>query len=152
MNNYFKLILTLTTLTVLVLLSYCSSFKSKIKKEEVTAYDSLWLSFANGIIRRDIKFLVNNSLDTIQCADCNLDDNPNNEYFTSRIFLEKHIDKLMPFDSLKIKDYYIYQDDSLMHVVYNIKKSKSNIRDYDIIYNFIKIGGKYVFQGMIFTP
>lgn len=153
MSKYYKILLIPSLFTVFILISFCSSSQSENKQEKIiTAPDSLWLQFANRMKTKDIEFLVNNSLDTIQCADCNLDGNPDNEYYESKIVFENHMDKLMHINSFQNKDYYIYQDDSLMHVVYSIKNYNALEGGYNLMFNFVKKDGKYLFQGMIVTP
>lgn len=140
-------------LAIIFSVSFCSSSRSDNKQEKVlTTPDSLWLQFAYRMETKDIDFLVNNSLDTIQCADCNLDGNPDNEYYESKFVFEKHIDKIMHIDSLRNKGHYIYQDDSLMHVVYSIKNLNAFEGGYNLIFNFIKVDERYLFKGIIVTP
>lgn len=153
MSKYYKILLIPSLTAVLILISFCSPSQSGDKQEkQITAPDSIWQQFANKMKTKDIEFLVNNSLDTIQCADCNLDGNPDNEYYESKFVFETHMNKIMHIDSFRNKDYYIYQDDSLMHVVYSIKNYNALEGGYNLMFNFIKKDGKYLFQGMIVTP
>lgn len=153
MNKYHKILIAPLLFTVFISVSFCSSSQTENKEQKVlTAPDSLWLQFANSMETKNIEFLVANSLDTIQCADCNLDNNPDNEYYESKFVFENHMDKLMHLDKLSNKDHYIYQDDSLMHVVYSIKNLNAFEGGYNLIFNFVKVDDKYLFKGMIVTP
>lgn len=153
MNKYYKILMAPLLFAFLISVSFCSSSQAENKEEKIlTAPDSLWLQFAHNLEAKNTEFLVNNSLDTIQCAECNLDGNPDNEYYESRFVFENHTDKLIHLKTLKDKDHYIYQDDSLMHVVYTIKTPNALEGGYNLIFNFTKVGEKYLFKGMIVTP
>jgi hypothetical protein len=100
---------------------------------------------------RNINYLIINSLDTIQCGDCNLDKN-RNEYFSSRFVFENHLEKIMHLKSLTNRNYSMYQDDSSIHVMYEIRTSNALEGGYNLIFNFVKVDSKYFFAGMIVTP
>jgi len=153
MNKYYKKLLVLSISVIIIsIFIYSSTDFQEEKFKKKMASDSLWLQFAHCMETNDIQFLMENSLDTIQCAECNLDGKSENEYYESRFVFEKHIDKLMHLNSLHNRYYSIYQDDSLMHVVYSVKTTNTVEGGYNLIFNFIKVDDKYLFKGMIMTP
>lgn len=152
-NSHHKYFFASGLCAFILAFSCCSSKQSDEERldERTTTPASLWLQFAKGMESKNIEYLMENSLDTIQCADCNLSGNPDNEYYESRFVFEAHLDRLMHLPSLSDRNHTIYQDNGLMHVVYEINAPKAFEGGYNLIFTFIKVDSKYLFEGMIVT-
>ncbi|TKG91501.1 hypothetical protein EYV94_20970 [Puteibacter caeruleilacunae] len=138
---------TLLITALIGLITYCNPQPRDCNPQEIAA-DSLWQKFAYSLETRDTTFLINNSLDTIQCAEFSSE----NEYFASEFIFKNHIKKLMHLDSLRNADYNIYVGDSLMHINYPIKTNKTIEGGYNLIFSFSKVENRFVFRGMLLTP
>ena len=82
-------------LIVFILLASCQDKSRNEVSHSSSHSDSVWLTFLNAMESKDIKFLLANSADTIQCAECNLDQIEDKEYYNSDLVFTKHLDKLM---------------------------------------------------------
>lgn len=102
------LLISAQILVGILLMTFSASSQSgNKKKEQLPSPDSLWIQFATKMETNDFEFLVKNSLDTIQCADCNLDGNPGNEFYEAKVVFRYHMSKLTHIDSLLSKTYNI---------------------------------------------
>jgi hypothetical protein len=156
-GNYRKIMESPITVIFQVLLyvsivSSCSFHKkteAMNEKQNLAFSDSLWLNFAHSMEVGNIDFLLKNSLDTIQCADCQL--NPKNEedYYPAEMVITKHLDKLMHLSSLSNKAFSTYQDSSSIQVIYLVKAKYAEEGAYDLIFFFRKIGSAWKFTGMV---
>lgn len=116
-----------------------------------TFADSLWLEFAQALESKNIEYLVQNSLDTIQCAECQLLINVESEFYEANFLFENHINKLAHLPSFKDRVFSTFQNDNLINVNYKIKCKKCEYGAYNLIFTFVKIKEEYLFKGMIAT-
>ena len=120
------------------------------KRESKTLTENpIWEQFKTGIENRDLTYLLNNSLDSINCVDCILE--KANKLQLSQFIFENHLEKLYNPELLKGKKYSIYDTDSIIRISYNFEKLFSN-ESSSIIYMFDKTEKKYLFTGMITIP
>ena len=143
-------------LAFLTLMSSChsqgrKSSESTAVMNKIIPADSIWLSFLNGLNQENVEFLVQNSIDTIQCAECNLLDDYDSEWYECTFVYENHIDELMHLESLSNLSYTTYSDDELIHINYEIAAEEAMEGGYNLIFTFIKVDEKYLFKGMIVT-
>lgn len=113
--------------------------------------DSVWIAFLNALLTKDVKYLVKHSSDIIQCADCNLDDKNQTEFYKASFIFHNHIDKLMHISNLKQLKYKIAEDESQMQVVYSITSKQGEEGAYSLIFLFRKTSNGLVFGGMLVT-
>lgn len=143
----------LITFTFILLTGLCfCNIKSNIKDsdKQLTYADSIWLNFAKALEIKDTNFLINNSIDTVSCFDCNIVINNEMNYFDSEFIFKNHIDKIMHLKSLTDKEYSISQiGENMIKVVYNVKATKAPEDGYSLIFTLVKINGKHYFTGMM---
>ena len=137
-------------------ISACSDFKQtekeKIKeKGDITFVDTLWNEFARAMESKNLDYLIQNSLDTIQCAECKIGFEKTNEFHESRLIFKNHLNQLMHLKSLTDKRYSKFQSDSLIHINFKIDAPKSEEGEYNLIYTFILTDKGFKFKGMIMT-
>jgi hypothetical protein len=113
--------------------------------------DSLWIEYKNALQNQRIDYLIDNSLDSIQCVDCVPDSGKLSDIFDSKYIFENHLKELMHLDSLT-NDYSAFQNDSMIFINYTIKDNKSEEGGYNLIYIFKKSNQRYLFSGMLTTP
>jgi len=151
MYNMKNNILISISFILLAGLSFCNN-ESRIKdNDKQHSYaDSIWLEFAKALELKNTVFLINNSLDTVSCFDCNIDINNEKNYFESEFIFKNHIDKIMHLKSLTDKEYSISQvSEKIIKVVYNVKASKAPEGAYSLIFTLVKSKGRYYFKGMM---
>ncbi|MDM8158216.1 hypothetical protein QUH73_00175 [Labilibaculum sp. K2S] len=98
---YFKILTSILIIQLLLACSYSSN---------ISVADSIWIKFATAIEAGNLEFLVNNSLDTIQCVDCIPENNNGKEFFKSKIIYQDYLDKLMNLDSLTNKKFSTFMN------------------------------------------
>lgn len=147
-------ILFAIVLVFLIPLTFCSSNQEQVlnKRSNLTLADSIWFQFARNMEIRNIDYLIKNSLDTIQCTECEVGVNHNNYYYNAKMIFDDHLDKLMHLDSLTNREHSTYMDDNEMHVIYSIETNQYFEGYYGLIFNFKRDGNKYLFSGMVLTP
>jgi hypothetical protein len=154
MRQYvFKL---LGILFVSQLLFGCSRFgqvKNKSKGYPLTFIDSVWIDYAHAMEKKDLNYLLQNSFDSVQCAECQLLPNNKNEYYMSEFVFKNHLNKLMHIPSLSDKEFETLwsKDNSSFNVNYQIKDRNAPEGGYNLIFIFTKYMGKWKFKGMIVT-
>jgi hypothetical protein len=84
------LFLLLVTLTIL-------SCDRTGKSETLTQADSLWINFMTQIENRN-NFLIKNSLDTIQCVDCDIRSDHETEFYDAEFDLQKPLGQIGTFE------------------------------------------------------
>ncbi len=143
MKIYYILINILISLIVFI------SCNTQNNEQKLTKADSIWLKFAKAMESKDTDFLINNSLDTVSCFDCNIDTNNEINYFDAGFIFKNHIDKIMHLKSLSKQKYSTYEiDGNLIKIVYTVKSPKAPEGRYSLIFTLIKNNNKYYFQGM----
>ena len=139
-NNNYKF----SVLLIFILLVFSCKRESNILTE-----NSIWEKFKSGFENKDLTYLVNNSLDSIQCVDCISAES--DKLQSSEFIFDKHLEELYNAKLLKGMEYSNYQTDSIIRISYNFEKSFGN-ESSSIIYMFNKSDGKYLFVGMITNP
>jgi len=117
-------------------------------KQEYTGLDSTWLPFAKAMESKDIKFLIENSLDSLTCYDCSIDSANQKVLFDSEFIIKNHLNKIMHLPSLTDKSFKTYQDKNEITIVYSVKSFYSPEGAYCLFFTLIKKGKKYYFEGM----
>jgi hypothetical protein len=125
----------------------------KNEKQNQTFADSLWSKYAKAMESKNIDYLIQNSLDTIECCECELNKENTNEYYGADYVFRNHLDKLMHFRSLSDRDFSTYQLDDIIRVHYGVKGKLLGREEeaYDLIFTFIKTINGWKFQGMLLT-
>jgi hypothetical protein len=113
--------------------------------------DSLWIDYKGALQNQRIDYLIDNSLDSIQCVDCVTDSNNLSDIYNSKYIFDNHLKELKHLDSLT-NDYLAYQNDSMIFINYTVKDKKSEEGGYNLIYIFKKSNQRYLFNGMTTTP
>ena len=111
--------------------------------------NTVWEKFKTGIENEDLTYLLNNSLDSINCVDCILE--KDNDLYSKQLIFKKHLENLYNSELLKGKRYAIHETDSIIRISYSFEKLIGN-ESSSIIYMFDKTENKYLFSGMITTP
>src|SRR5688572_19374354 len=79
------------------------SYKPELGK--LTQADSIWISFMTQMENGNVEFLLENSLDTIQCVDCNIESGGQSEFYDSDLIFNHHLGKLKHLKSLRDKEF-----------------------------------------------
>jgi hypothetical protein len=119
--------------------------------KKLTQADSVWINFRTQLESENIDFLIKNSLDTIQCADCDIKTERQTEFYDADIVFKEHIDKVKYLKSFKDKEFSTYAVDNLIRVNYSFPATNSQDKGYNLIFTFIKVDERYLFMGMIVT-
>ncbi|MCB0495231.1 MAG: hypothetical protein KDC79_03805 [Cyclobacteriaceae bacterium] len=119
----------------------------------VSKEDSLWINFAHALEIKDTKFLIENSLDSVQCAECIFLSNHETEVYASSFVYDQpdRIEKLMHIDSLSDQDFSTFVEGDRLVVNYKVKSIYAEEGGYNLIFLFIKTSKGYRFKGMILT-
>jgi len=112
--------------------------------------DSIWIEFASALENKDLDYLIQNSMDTIQCVDCISESDK--EYFSSKYIFKNHIKELMHLESLTDKKFSSSFDGDFIRINYTIKWEKAPEGAYNLIFSFKKVDNKYLFNGMFTVP
>jgi hypothetical protein len=139
------------TLFLLLFTSTILSCDKTGKRETLTQADSLWINFMTQMENKNVDFLIENSLDTIQCVDCDITSNPETEFYDAELVFINHLDKLKHLKSLRDQGFTTYEEDNMIRVNYSFPATFSQDRGYNLIFTFIKVDDKYLFTGMIVT-
>jgi hypothetical protein len=121
------------------------------KRETLTQADSLWVNFMTQLENGNIDFLIKNSLDTIQCVDCEISSDRETEFYDAELIFNNHLDKLKHLKSLKDEEFTTHEEDNVIRVNYSFPATFSQDRGYNLIFTFIKVDDKYLFAGMFVT-
>lgn len=150
-NNIIELIL-LTQ----ILMGCSFNVKERIKddqKSNIKSFsDSLWIDFATAMEEKNIEYLLSHSFDTIQCVDCIIDPDKVNNYYNSKLIFQNYLKELMHLESIVNREFSSYYDDSIIHIIYNIKWKLAPEGSCGLLYTFKKKNEKYLFEGMITLP
>jgi len=138
------------------LLTNCSYRTDKLSQKgsdlkNMSYADSLWIDYKSAMQNQRIDYLIDNSLDSIQCVDCVTDSNNLSDIYDSKYIFDNHLKELIHLDSLT-NDYSAFQNDSMIFINYTIKDKKSEEGGYNLIYIFKKSNQRYLFSGMTTTP
>ncbi|WP_133259614.1 hypothetical protein [Pseudochryseolinea flava] len=121
------------------------------ERKKLSSIDSIWVNFKTQLENRNVKFLVANSLDTIQCVDCGDSAGEETEFYDAHFIFQNRLDKVKHFKNLSDKDFTTHESDNLVRVSYNIPSSLFQDHGYNLIFTFVKVKNKYLFAGMIVT-
>jgi len=152
-----KIIRTFGIISIVIFSIFaCSELRQTEKeiiteKTELTFADTLWIDFARALESKNLEYLIQNSLDIIQCTECEIGIEKANEFYESGLIFKTHINQLMHLKSLTDKKYVKYQTDSLVHINFKIEAPKSEEGGYNLIYTFIRTEKGFKFKGMIMT-
>jgi hypothetical protein len=117
-----------------------------------TKSDTLWLDFAKALESKDIRYLKEHSMDSIQCAECNCRDKTDIEYYKSEEVFSNCIEQLMHLKSLTNVNFSTSEyGDEEIRVNYTIKSPMAEEGAYNLIFLFTKRDSGYLFKGMIVT-
>jgi len=142
--NKFMILRKILTFVGLILIAYSC-------KDKYTDSDKIliWENFKTRIENNDLKYLIENSTDSIKCIDCIIG---KKEYkIPSGIIFKNYIEKLYNSDLLDKNEYSVYSDDKMIRISYGFKNLTRN-ESSDIVYMFDKINDKFLFTGMITIP
>lgn len=139
-----------TLFLLLFTLTFLSCDKTG-KRETLTQADSIWINFRTQIENKNIDFLIKNSLDTIQCVDCDIRPDHGSEFYDAAVVFNNHLDKLKHLKSLKEKEFTTHEEDNMISVNYSFPATFSQDHGYNLIFTFIKVDDKYLFTGMFVT-
>jgi hypothetical protein len=101
--------------------------------------------------KKNIDFLIRNSLDTIQCVDCDIRPDRETEFYDAELIFNSHLDKLGRLKSLEDKEFTTHEEDNIIRVNYSFPATFSQDHGYNLIFTFVKVDDKYLFTGMIVT-
>jgi hypothetical protein len=137
---------------ILVLLFSCSSNqRNQSEKAAITKSDRLWLSFARAMEQKDIVYLKQHSLDSVQCTECNCKESKDDMVRADFAFTYC-LDKLMHLKKLTNREFSTTEyGNNEIQVIYSIKAPKAPEGAYDLIFLFQKNDTTYLFKGMIVT-
>lgn len=136
-------------LFVILLATGCESSKQADNDKVLTYADSLWIEFYFALKTENLNYLIENSLDTIQCAECDI--SIQNEYHKSEFIFKNHINQLIHLNSLKGKEFSSFQDHEVIHITYFIYSKNAEENGYNLIFTFIQTKDGFKFKGMIVT-
>ena len=141
-------------ITSIALLINCSGKENlKIKNRDLsrplTFSDSIWIKFSKAMEEKNIEFLLENSLDKIECTDCIVGSNIEDR-FESKFIFEHHLNKLMVLDSLSKKEFSTSIHENRLLVNYTIVRKYAE--GYNLIFEFQRSKEKYLFKKMYFVP
>jgi len=149
MKATLDILLSIAILICLLSFACCNTFYRLERPKKYTDLDSIWLPFENAMESKNINFLVQNSLDSVRCCECNIDVD-SNEYFNSEFIFTNHLDKIMHLKSLSNRPFSLFQVDSItIKVGYSVKSYHATEGAYGLFFTLIKKDGIYWFQGMI---
>lgn len=102
--------------------------------------------------QQNTQYLLDHSLDSIQCAECNLIPEQISEFYTSEFVFKNPVNlkKMKHLPNLKRYSYTIFKDDELIRVNYKIKANNSE-GGYNLIFTFVRTKKGDLFHGMIVT-
>lgn len=113
--------------------------------------DSLWLQFAQAMEQKDISYLNQHSLDSIECAECNCA-KTDNDFLNANFAFTHCLDKLMHLERLTDKEFVTTENGSdELQVIYSVKAPMAEEGAYNLIFQFERKGKTYFFKGMLVT-
>jgi hypothetical protein len=121
------------------------------KLETLSQADSVWINFMAQLENKNIGFLIKNSLDSIQCVDCDIKSDRKTEFYDAEFVFKNHLDELKHLKSLKDKEFTTHEEDNLIRVHYSFPATFSQDHGYNLVFTFIKVDDKYLFTGMFVT-
>lgn len=129
--------------TIICFLFSCCNNQEKVGK------DVFWENFKQKLQKNDINYLLKNSLDSINCSDCN--SNSIDELFSSKAVFSKYKNQFYKNSLLDNKNYTVNKNDSFIRVNY-IFVGKNGNEGHNIIYIFDKIDNQFLLSGKITIP
>jgi hypothetical protein len=109
------------------------------------------MDFQKAMKTKDIKYLLANSNDKIQCFDCNLIEGNSNDFYNSTFIFNNHLDKLMHINDLQDNEFTTYEQDGEMIVTYSITAKFAEEGGYNLFFIFNVTETGYKFKGMTLT-
>jgi hypothetical protein len=116
-----------------------------------TKGDSIWREFEIALETSNIDFLIENSYDSIYCAELQILGQTSNELYEKEFIFNNHLKELKHLNNLSTHKRNIYWDEEVLRVVFNIECKQAEENAYDLIFLFDKNQDKYLFKGMIMT-
>jgi hypothetical protein len=112
--------------------------------------EKFWIDFEEALKKEDIRYLLEHSLDTVQCGDCGLDSTGKSEFYKANFLFQKHLDLLKTTENFQV--YSIFNDEGVYRVNYLIKSRQAPEGAYNVIYTFVDTPKGFLFQGMFPVP
>src|SRR5688572_1543016 len=109
--KYFGHILFLALLTQTIW-----SCDKTYKRETLTQADSVWVNFMIQLDSANVDYLLKNSLDTIQCVDCEIKAHETAEFFSSELIFNHYLEQIRHLKSLKDLEFTTHVEDNLIRV------------------------------------
>ena len=147
----FRYLFLIFCFTCLTIISSCNYKNHQQNQTALSHTDSLWLDFLSAIQRKDINYLIKNSLDTIQCGECNLISGKDDEYYEASFVFKNHFDKLLHLKDFKNKEFSTSEVDGELRVNYSVKAKYAEEGGYNLFFLFVKTDKGYLFKGMVVT-
>jgi hypothetical protein len=112
--------------------------------------DQFWVDYSDALKKGDTKYLIEHSLDTIQCGDCEIDTTQESEFYRADFLFTHHLHRFKPTENYG--EYSIDKDEGTYRVNYRIRWEQAPEGGYNVIYNFIETPKGFRFQGMFPVP
>jgi hypothetical protein len=135
---------------ILVILAALTSGSCKKTDKVLTQADSVWINFKTQLGTGNIEYLIKNSLDSIQCVDCDIETERPTEFYDTDFILRNHLDKFK-LESIRDKEFDTYVIDDLIRVNYSFPATFFHDHGYNLIFTFQKVDNIYLFTGVIVT-
>jgi hypothetical protein len=129
------------------------SCENEKKQKKLSKSDLKWIEFVTALENDDYDYLINNSLDTIQCTECEFIENNESDLYSSKFLFSnpKYVKKLKHIDSLLHEEFTTYEVPGMIKVNYKIKSRYAPEGGYNLIFTFVLMDDKYLFTGMLVT-
>ncbi len=137
---------------ITIIISSCTNPPKNQAPPPPSYADSLWIAFAEAMEAKDLDYLRENSLDTIQCVDCVVDHPGEDDYFVADGIFQYYLPQLMHLDSLTDRVFTTHMSDSIIHVSYSIEWALAPEGGYNLVFTFRKKDDQFWFAGMFTVP
>lgn len=133
------------------------SCNERVEKKEIVNRNSkyykvyeFWEKFVEAMSVKNSSFLIENSLDTINCCEC-LPSVNSKDKFSSKFILDKYINKVMHVETLKEIPFSVFETDTNTYkITYHITSKNAPNGTYSLFYTVVKENGEFLFSGMLF--
>jgi hypothetical protein len=106
-------------------------------KQSLENYGKIvWNEFVGAIQKKDIEYLIDNSFDTILCADCLTDSTDKDNLHPAQKIFENESKNFVDIELLKQYEYAIEINDSLLRINYKIPSKNSEELGFNLAYIF----------------
>ena len=136
---------------IYIIASLCFAFSCAEKRCDTEVESRYWLEYKEKLDSKDFQYLIDNSLDSVICTDCVMDENDDSRMPKNRVFGDSFEHFYNP-QFLKDKCYSVFEDDSSLIVSYLQESSLFGVENGSIHYRFKKAGKIWILDGMFTTP